>query len=52
VSASSKKPVPASTTAIRASPPSTKGTTGIQANDLIGRKLAREKNAGRGDEVR
>jgi hypothetical protein len=41
----SKRPAPRSTCVTRRSRRSTKGTTGIQANDLIGRKMAREGGA-------
>ncbi len=39
---SSRRPAPRSTIATRASSPIYEGTTGIQANDLIGRKTARD----------
>ncbi len=41
--ASSRKPALPSTTAMPASPTIYEGTTAIQANDLVGRKIARER---------
>ena len=43
--ASSRRPAPRSTCAMRASRTIYEGTTGIQANDLIGRKTARDGGA-------
>ena len=43
--ATSRRPAPRRPCATCASRPSTKGTTGIQSNDLIGRKFGRDRGA-------